>query len=299
MSAELNIRRHPEVDKTIRILPQHLVESFEFFEHQLRCKGDLSAYTKTQPFSPKDAVGNRTLIAHYHLPPCQPVCYLIGLVRTDDTVYVLDIFEHPPKRTFASRDIEERLYSRLSDVCPEFSQYRLPGSYRSGLPVNNKDLYGSARVKGVPFVAPVRASNADYLPLGQLSELTDGQSRVGIVMCTFNIPREEIPDKAIECIDFEEHPDRESLILYSGGWVCHSGIYRKETEQIILWFCSLHNVVILIGSRREPLVVALEEQEYRRFVDNLKAKIPSSDGKEQELGEFVDQLIRHFPLYRK
>lgn len=298
MNAELNVRRHSEVDKTIRLLPQYIVDSFEVFEYQLRCKSDLLTYTKTQPFSPRDAVGNRTLIAHYHLPPCQPVCYLIGLVRTDDTAYVLDIFEHPPKGTFASRDIEERLYSRLSDVCPEFSQYRLPGSYRSGLPINNKDLYGATRVKGIPFLAPVRASNADYLPLGQLAELREGRSRVGIVMGTFDIPREEIQDKAIECIDFEGHPDRESLTLYRGGWASHSGILRKETDQIIFWFCPLHHVVIRVGSRIKPVVLALSQQEYQRLVSGLRAEYQSVDGKEQEMGELVDRLIEHFPLYR-
>ena len=298
MTAQLNIRRHPEVDKTVRTLPQHLVDSFEVFEQRLKCNGDMSVFINTQPFSPKDAVGNRTLIAHYHLPPCRPACYLVGLVRTVDTAYVLDIFEHPPQGTFASSEIEERLYSRLSDVCPELAEYKLPGSYRSGLPVHKKDIYGATTVKGIPFVAPVRTSKSDYLPMGQLTNLSDEQSRVGIIVGTFGIPREEIPGDAIECIDCEEHPDRESLTLYIGGWACHSGIYRKETEQIILFFCPLHNVVIQMGSRREPVVVALREQDYRQLVDGLRAEFPSADGKERELGEVVDRLIEHFPLYR-
>ena len=236
--------------------------------------------------------------AHYHLPPCRPVCYLVGLVRTVDTAYVLDIFEHPPQGTFASSEIEERLYTRLSDLCPELAEYKLPGTYRSGLPVHKKDIYGATTLKGTPFVAPVRASNSDYLPLGQLTSLSNEQSRIGVIVGTFVIPREEIPDDAIECIDCEEHPAWESLTLYIGGWACYSGIYRKETEQLILWFCPLHNVIMQVGSRRKPVVIALSEQDYRRIVDGLRAKFPTADGKEQEQGEIVDGLIEHFPLYR-
>ena len=298
MGAQLNIRRHPEVDKTVQALPQCLVDSFEIFEQRLKCIGDLSAFINTQPFSPKDAVGNRTLIAHYHLSPCRPVCYLVGLVRLIDTAYILDVFEHPSQGTFASSEIEERLYSRLSDVCPELAEYKLPGTYRSGLPVHKKDIYGATTLKGTPSVAPVRASNADYLPLGQLTGLSNEQSRIGVIVGTFGIPREEIPDEAFECIDCEEHPAWDSLTLYIGGWACHSGIYRKETEQLVLWFCPLHNVVMRVGSRRKPVVIALSEQDYLRLVDGLRAKFPSADGKEQELGEIVDGLIEHFPLYR-
>ena len=298
MGAQLNIRRHPEVDKTVQALPQCVVDSFEVFERRLKCNGDLSTFINTQPFSPKDAVGNRTLIAHYHLPPCRPVCYLVGLVRLINTVYILDVFEHPSQGTFASSEIEERLYSRLSDMCPELEEYKLPGTYRSGLPVHKKNLYRAMTLKGTPSVAPVRASNSDYLPLGQLTSLSNEQSRIGVIVGTFVIPREEISDEAIECIDCEEHPAWESLTLYIGGWACHSGIYRKETEQLILWFCPLHNVVMQVGSRRKPVVVALSERDYRRIVDGLRAKFPTADGKEQELGEIVDGLIEHFPLYR-
>ena len=298
MGAQLNIRRHREVDKTLQALPQSLVDSFEIFEQRLKCNGDLSAFINTEPFSPKDAVGNRTLIAHYHLLPCRPVCYLVGLVRSIDTVYILDVFEHPSQGTFASSEIEERLYSRLSDVCPELTEYRLPGTYRSGFPVQKKDMYGAGSLKGIPLVAPVRAANSDYLPLGQLTDLSEEQSRVGIVVGTFVIPREEIPDEAIECIDCEDHPKRETLTLYIGGWKCNRGIYRKETEHLILWFCPLHNVVMQASNRKEPVVVALSEQDYRRLVDDLRAKFSSADGKEQELGEIVDGLIEHFPLYR-
>ena len=298
MSAELNIRRHPDVDKTLQSLPQRLVNSFEIFEQRLKCNGDLSAFINTQPFAPEDAVGNRTLIEHYHLPPCQPVCYLVALVRSIDTAYVLDVFEHPPQGTFASTAIEERLYSRLSDILPELAEYRLSGSLRSGMPVDKKILYGAGSVKGIPSVAPVRASNADYLPLGQLTGLSGEQTRVGIVVGTFEIPREEIPKEAIECIEYEDHPERESLTLYIGGWKCYSGIYRKETENLILWFCPLHNVVMLTSNRMKPVLVALSDHDYLRLVADLRAKFTSADGKEQELGEIVDRLIEHFPLYR-
>jgi hypothetical protein len=299
MGAQLNIRRHPEIDKTVQALPQCVVDSFEVFERRLKCNGDLSTFINTQPFSPKDAVGKRTRITHYHLPPCRPVCYLVGLVRTVDTAYVLDIFEHPPQGTFASSEIEEHLYSRLSDVCPELAEYKLPGTYRSGLPVHRKDKYGTTSVKGIPAVAPVRASNnADYLPLGQLPDVSDEPSRIGIIVGTFVMPPEELPDAALECMDCEEHPVRESLTLYRGRWACHAGIYRKETEQLILWFCPLHNVVMQVGSRRKPTVVALREHEYRGLVDSLRARFPSVNGKEQELGVLVDRLIEYFPLYR-
>ena len=294
----MNIQRHPEVDNTVQVLPQQLIDSLELFEEQLRCNGDLSAFIHTQPFSPRDAVGNRTLIAHYHLPPCRPVCYLVGLVRTVDTAYVLDVFEHPPPGAFASSEIEERLYSRLSDLCPELAEYKLPGTYRSGLPVQKKDLYGTTSVKGVPVVAPVRAFEADYLPLGQLPNVSDEPIRIGIIVGTIDVPQEQMPDEVIECIDCEEHPRRESLTLYKAGWVCHSGIYRKETEQLFLWFCPLHNVVMRVGSRTDPVAVALGEQDYQRLVNGLRARFPSFSEKDQELGELMGRLIQHFPLHR-
>ena len=294
----MDIQRHPEVDKTVQALPQQIIASLVLFEHRLKCNGDLSPFIHTKPFSRKDAVGNRTLIAHYHLPPCQPVCYLVALGRAVDTAYVLDIFEHPPRGTFASSEIEERWYSRFSDLCSELADYKIPATFRSGLPVRKKDLYGTTSVKGVPVVAPVRALEADYLPLGQLPNLSDEPTRLAIIVGTFAVPSEQMPDGVIECIDYEEHPDRESLTLYISGWICHSGIYRKETEQLFLCFCPLHNVVMGAGSRREPVAVALGEQDYRQLVDGLKRKFPSSDGKERELEELVECLTRHFPLYR-
>ena len=113
------------------------------------------------------------------------------------------------------------------------------------------------------------------------------------------IPREEIPEEAIDCIDREDHQqDWETLTLYIGGWACHSGIYRKETEHVILWFCSLHNVVILMGNRRKTVIAAFTEQAYQRLLERLRSKFPSVDGKEQELEEMVDWLFEHFPLYK-
>ena len=276
MNAQLNIRTHPEVDNTVKALPQCPIDSLELFKQRQEGNGDLSAFINTQPFSPKDAVGKRTRIEHYHLLPCQPVCYLVGLVRSVNTIYILDVFEHPPQGTFASREIEERLYSRLSDLCPELAEYKLPGTYRSGLPVDKKDMYRTRSVNGIPCVAPVRVSNSDYLPLGQLTDFPDGQTRVAIVVGTFVIPREDIPNEAIDCIDSDEHPERESLTLYIGGWVCHSGIYRKETEQLILWLCPLHNVIVGASNREPPAVVALEEQDYRRLVELLRSNFAHS-----------------------
>ena len=298
MGAQLNIRRHPEVDKIVQTLPQRLVESVRLFEQRLESNGDLSAFINTQPLSRTDAVGNRTLIEHYHLRPCRPVCYLVGLVRSTDTAYILDIFEHPPKGAFASSEMEERLYSRLSEVSPELAEYELPGTYRSGLPVAKRDMYRARSVRGVPAIAPVRGPNSTYLPLGQLDRVSEEQSRVGIIVGTFEIPRGDIPDEAIECIDYEDHPDMETLTLYDAGWKHYSGIYRKETEQLVLFFCSIHFVIIGVSNRRQPNVVALGEKDYRRLVDTLRAKFASPDGTEHELGEIVDRLVERFPMYR-
>ena len=298
MNTPLNILRHPEVDKTVRNLPWRLVESLKEFEQRLKCGGDLSDFVNTQPFSREDALGKRSRLEHYHLPPCEPECYLIWLVRTVDTAYLLEVSKHPQKGKFTDSGVEERLYPRLADLHPELANYKLPGTYRSVLPVQKKDIYGSRFTKGVPSIVPVRSSDSDYLPLGQLNKLSEGRNRIGIVVGTFEIPTEEIPEAASDCIDCEEHPERESLTLFIGGWVSHSGVYRKETEQILLWFCELHNVVMITGSRREPTIMALKEEDYRQLVDELRRKFPSVNGKEQELAETVDMLIEHFPLYR-
>ena len=298
MYAQLRVERHPAVDRVVQTLPQSLADSFNLFEKRLECNGDLSAFINTPPFSPGDNVGKRTRIEHYHLLPCKPVCYLVGLVRSVDTAYILDVFVHPTQGTFSSPEIEERLYSRLADICPELGEYKLSGALRSGFPVHKKDGYRAGSMNGVPLIAPVRTSDSDYIPLGRLNELAVGHNRVCVVVGSFDVPEEAIPEGAKECFDCEDHPDREALTLYIGGWQCYSGIYRKETEQVVLWLCQLHNVVIQVSNRKIPVVVALDEQDYQQLVENLKAAFPSAEGREQELGEIVDGLIRHFPLHR-
>ena len=149
------------------------------------------------------------------------------------------------------------------------------------------------------MIAPVMAEDAAYLPLGQLDGLSDGRTRVGIAVGTIEIPQQDIPDEAKECLDCEKHPDRETLTLFLGGWRCSSGIYRKETEQLIIWLCPIHNVVLEMSNRKKPVVSALSERNYQRLEFYLKAKIPRLRENEQELGEMVDSLIECFPLYRE
>ena len=298
MAAQLKVQKHPEADTDVGLLPRNLMESFENLEQRLMNGDDLSEFIHTKPHTPRDAISTRTLIEHYHLQPCTPVCYLVGLVRSVDTVYILDVFEHPPRGTFASSGLEERLYSRLSDVCPGLSEYKLPGTFRSGLPVLKSDLYNPGSVKGRPSVVPVRASDSDYLPLGQLPDVPDGQISVAIKIGSFGVHQEDIPAEAVGCIEDDEHPARECLTIYSAGLKCRLGIYRKETEHIIFAFCPMHHVVIRASNMEIPLVFALEEQEYRSLIEPLREKFPSIDGREQELGALVDHLISHFPLRR-
>ena len=294
----MNIQRHPEVDSAVRGLPQPAVDSLEAFEHQITHGGDLSLFINTKPFSENDGVGKRTRLEHYHLRPCEPVCYLVWLVRTVDTAYVLEVSEHPSSGTFASAEIEGRLYSRLSDLTPQLGAYQLPATYESGIPVRKKDMYGARLGNGTPTVVPVRTSNSDYLPLGQLLNLPDVRTRVGVIVGTVELPRDEVPNEAMECIDYEEHPERESLSLFIGGWMCHAGLYRRETEHLILLFCPLHCVVMGMSNRRPPTVDVFSELVYLRLVDRLREKFPSVDGKERELEQKVELLLRHFPLYR-
>ena len=298
VSTKWKVRTHPDVEKTVETLPQHLVDSFETFGEQLKCNHDLSAFIHTQPFSRNDAVGKRTRMEHYHLRPCRPVCYLVALVRIGDTAYILDIFEHPPQGGFASSRMEERLYARLSDVWPNLAKYKLPGTYRSGLPVAERDMYRTRSMKGTPYVAPIRALGSDYLPLGQLPTVRGERTRIGIIVGTFEIPREEVPDEALQCIDSEEHPDMDILTLYISGWQCYSGIYRKETEHLMLGLCPLHNVVIRTSTRKKPVVVALSERNYLSLVNSLVVRFPPAGQNDQQLGEIVDRLIEHFPISR-
>ena len=156
MSTHLHIVRYPEVHEVVRTLPGQLVASLEEFEQALRNSRDLSPYTHTKPFSKYDGLGNRTRIEHYHLLPCRPVCNLVWLIRTSDTAYLLDISVHPDHKEFTSSEREGRLYSRLAELCPELSTYKLPGGIRYAFPVSNRDKYGDRTVKGVPYIAPVR-----------------------------------------------------------------------------------------------------------------------------------------------
>ena len=298
MTTPLTILRHPDVNKAIRTLPSQVVASLEEFEQTLRNNGDLSPFLKTKPFSPGDALGNRTRIEHYHLLPRKPDCYLIWLVRTVDTAYILDISLHPHPKMFTSSEVEERLYIRLADLWPVLTAYKIPGSFRYSFPVSNKDKFGARTVKGKPSLVPVRTPKSDYLPLGQLDNLPEGRNRIGVVIGTFEIPADQIPSAAMECIDYVNHPERESLTLFVGGWAFHSGVYRPETEQLLLCFCELHHVLMITGSRRKSAVLALNHDDYAKLENDLKARFPQIEGNEQEIAELVDGLTEHFPLYR-
>ena len=298
MDTQLNILRHPKVDESLRTLPSQLANSLEDFEQTLRNNGDLSPFTHTKPFSAEDALGNRTGIRHYHLLPCRPDCYLVWLVRTGDLAYVLEVSLHPKPKEFTSSEVEERLYTRLAELCPGLSAYELPGSYRYVFPVRNKDKFGARTSNSTPHLVPVRTTKSDFLPMGQLGNLEEGRNRIGVVIGTFEIPVDQIPDAAMPCVDSDEHPERESLTLFVGGWAFRAGVYRPETEQLLLWFCELHYVVVMTGSRRESAVLALNSEDFAQLVDSLKRKFPSVSEKEQELAETVDWLIEHFPLYR-
>ena len=188
MSAQLKILRHPKVDEVLRTLPGQLVEALEEFEQALRFNEDLSPYTSTKPFSEKDGLGNRTRIEHYHLLPCRPFCYLVWLVRTVDTAYLLDVSRHPESKGFTSNEIEARLYSRLAEMCPQLESYKLSGSLRYAFPVSKQDRFRARAVKDVPAIAPVRTPNSDYLPLGQMMNLPESRNRVSIIIGTFEIP---------------------------------------------------------------------------------------------------------------
>ena len=274
LSTQLKILRHREVDEVLRALPEQLVDSFEEFEQAIRFNEDLSPFTSTKPFSKEDGLGNRTGIEHYHLMPCRPDCYLIWLGRTVDAAYILEISLHPTTKEFTSSEVEGRLYSRYAELCPDLTAYKIPSSYRYSFPVSNKYKFGARAVKNAPAIAPVRTSTADYLPLGQTTNLPEGRNRIGIIVGTFGILTEEIPEAAFECIDYENHPERESLTLFAGGWAFHSGVYRPETEQLLLWFCELHHVVMTTGSRRESAVLALNHEDYAQLENDLKARFP-------------------------
>ena len=298
MDGKTRIEKHPEVDKIVRGLPPSLIESVEDFERQIARGSDLSEYVNTQPFSPKDGVGNRTLIEHYHLRPCKPSCFLVGLVRSINAVYILDVFEHPAKGTFASSEIEERLYSRLADLSPELAEYQLPPIYRSGMPVSTEDRYNPRSVDGRRAVSPVRTTNSDYLPLGQIADLPEEQTKIPVVMASFAVSEEDIPVGVLYCLEYEDHPSRENLTLYRPRLAYRASVYRVETEQSILIVCPLHFIAILATSNETLRFFPLSEQTYRNLVESLKSRFPSIKGKEKELGELVGNLTGRFPLFR-
>ena len=298
MNPQLNILRHPKVDESLRTLPSQLANSLEEFEQTLRNDGDLSPFTHTKPYSAEDALGNRTGIRHYHLLPCRPNCYLVWLVRTGDLAYILEVSLHPEPKEFTSIEVEERLYTRLAELCPELSAYELPGSYRYVFPVRKRDKFGARTTNSTPYLVPVRTTKSDFLPLGQLGNLEEGRNRIGVVIGTFEIPADDMPEAALECTDYEDHPERDMLTLFIGGWTCHSGIYRPETQQLVICLCPLHRVVLLAGSRSNPVVFALSKPIYQWLEDGLKGKFPVVQGKENELNETVNRLIEYFPLHR-
>ena len=79
MGAQLNIRRHPEVDKTVQALPQRVVDSFKVFERRLKCNGDLSAFINTQPFSPKGCCWKahpNSALSPASMPACLLPCWV-------------------------------------------------------------------------------------------------------------------------------------------------------------------------------------------------------------------------------
>ena len=295
---ELEIRKHPRINESLSALPDSLIESFELLGHRLKHKLELSDFVKTEPLSSDDAVGRRTRLEHYHLRPCNPVCYLVWVVRTVDAAYILEVSKHPESGKFVDSEIEGRLYSLLVEVCPEFSEYQLPGTHRSGFPVHNSDRFNPRTVNGNPGIAPVRTPESNYLPIGQLSRLSGGKNRIGIVVGTFEIASEDIPEEAMECIDDAGHPERESLTLYSAGWIFRAGLYQKATEHIVLIMCSLHSVIIRASSMEGTRIVASGERAFKRLVDSLKDEFPPVYDREQELGKMVDLLVKHFPLYR-
>ena len=279
-------------------MPSQLVASFEEFEQTLRNDGDLSPFTHTKPFSAEDALGNRTGIRHYHLLPCRPYCYLVWLVRTGDLAYILEVSLHPEPKEFTSSEVEERLYTILGELSPELAANKIPGSYRYSFPVSNRDRFSARAAMDVPVIAPVRTKTADYLPLGQSRNLPEGRNKIAIVVGSFEIPADDIPDEALECTDYVDHPEIESLTLNISGWLCHSGIYRMETQQLLICLCQMHRVVLLAGSRSHPAIFALSEPVYQWLEHSLKRKYPVDYGEQNDLNEIVNRLMGYFPLFR-
>ena len=107
---------------------------------------------------------------------------------------------------------------------------------------SNKYKFGARAVKNAPAIAPVRTSTADYLPLGQTTNLPEGRNRIGIIVGTFGILTEEIPEAAFECIDYENHPEeRASPYLPGGGHFTQAFTDRRLSS----CFCGFVNCIML------------------------------------------------------
>ena len=297
MNERPKIEKHPSVNSLVGSLPQNLRDSFLAFEQRLECGGDLSEFIHTKPSSRQDALGNRTGIRHYHIRPCKPVCYLVYLVRFPDVIYILEVSEHPPQGDFASTEIEKRLYPRLFQVRPELAENELPAIYRWVLPIEKRDLYNRRELKGSASITPVRGINADYLPLGHLADIPAEQARVPIVASSLTVPHHDLPPSILECLDYEEHPDREDLTLLRTKWILRSGVYRRETEQLALFFCSLHHVVIPID-KSGPRFLKMLKGDYDHLLGNLRIRFPSAEENREEIERLVDDFISRFQLSR-
>ena len=90
----------------------------------------------------------------------------------------------------------------------------MPPIYRSGMPVTTEDRYNPKSVDGRRAVSPVRATNSDYLPLGQIADLPEEQTKIPVVMGSFAVSEENIPVGVLYCLEYKDHPSRENLTLY-------------------------------------------------------------------------------------
>ena len=297
MEEMLQIEVHESVSEVVKSLPDNLRKSLNEFKNKLMNRERLDGFEETLPLSRKDSIGRRTGIRHYHLRPCNPVCYLVYVVVFKDTAYLLDISEHPPLGSFVSAKIEERLYPRLFSMRPELDENLLPSLYRSGLAIQNRDKYGKRYLKGRLSVAPVRGQDSDYIPLGQLSDFPEGRQSVPILAGTFDVSNDDIPEECRECIEMEEHPDREDLTLLRAKWEYQSGIYRPVSEQIVLVFCTLHLVVVKMN--KDGIEFAkLEEPEFTSLFNLMMKRFPSVEDDRERIEEEVDSLLARFPLIR-
>ena len=140
----------------------------------------------------------------------------------------------------------------------------------------------------------MRTTNSDYLPLGQIADLPEEQTKIPVVMASFAVSEEDIPVGVLYCLEYEDHPSRENLTLYRPRLAYRASVYRVETEQSILIVCPLHFVAILATSNETLRFFPLSEQTYRNLVESLKSRFPSIKGKEKETRRISGQLDRSF-----